>query len=91
MLPLFNKLKTLLFGKRFMEDPVKIQEKTRQLSKELGGEWLPADGYHAITRFDFNNGSPTFNPGMGAPLKAFFNPNTGEVKTFLARFFEKNA
>jgi len=45
-------------------------------------------GYSALTKFDYNNGAPIFNPASGVPIKAFLNSRTGEIKIFLASIFE---
>jgi hypothetical protein len=71
-----------------MKDPIKIQNKLAQ----LGSGWIEADGYHALTKMEYFKEQPeasVFNPASGIPLKTFVNPNTGEIKIFLAAVFEK--
>lgn len=51
--------------------------------------WQEFPGYNSLTKFDYNNGSPTFSPSVGIPIKAFLNTRTGEIKTFVASIFEK--
>ena len=50
--------------------------------------WQEFMGYSALTKFDYNNGAPTFNPSSGVPVKAFLNTRTGEIRIFLASIFE---
>lgn len=62
------------------------------ISNPLAGHpqvWEEFPGYNALTKFDFNNGSPIFSPASGVPIKAFLNTRTGEIRTFVATIFEQ--
>jgi hypothetical protein len=50
--------------------------------------WQEFPGYHALTKFDYNNKAPIFTPSSGVPVKVFLNSNTGEIRIFLASIFE---
>jgi len=88
---------------RRMENEKAIQEKILELNREswmlLGNSvsgliptvWQKIDGYHALTKFEYNDGSPLFNPSTGIPLKAFLNIRTGEIKTFVASIFRNQS
>jgi len=77
--------------RRSMEDLIKVQEKIKELSKGKPGKWIPFSGFHALTKFEFGEGgkSPTFHPDSGVPLKIFVNVETGELRAFPAKVFEK--
>jgi hypothetical protein len=73
-----------------MEDTALVQEIIDKLEREAPGGWTTEPGYFAFTGFEFNNGSPRFNPLYGVPVKIFTNRTTGEVRTYGAEKFERD-
>lgn len=71
------------------EDTTKIHTKLRELNGgEIDGDWVSADGNHALTKLVMGTGGLDFHAASGIPLKSFVNKQTGEVKTYLASHFE---
>lgn len=70
--------------------PIKtISQILSDLNGENKGTWIPIDGHFAITR-PIENGK-MINYGMpidGIILKAFFNQNTSEIRTYIAKFLD---
>lgn len=66
-------------------DPVKLAAKL----SELGPGWIFADGLHALTKVQFENGpDPVFYPSSGIPIKVFMNTDTGEIRMFPIAIFK---
>ena len=86
-------IKLRLFKPKHMpEDPRKIQAKIDYLNNLVGGHWVAATGKHALTEVKGNDYNKlTFFPTRGIVIKVFMNQDTGEIRIFHARPFEKNA
>lgn len=76
-----------------MEDDNKVAAKIAELQKQTGHKWVQATGFYAITGFEFEkpNQSPNFNPAHGVPVKIFIDTVTGEIRTFAASIFRRDA
>jgi hypothetical protein len=71
----------------YMEiDPAKISLKLNELNdKYKPGNWEEVEGLSAFTAITASkNGDLSFYPGKGIPVKAFYNSETSEIKTFFA-------
>jgi len=55
---------------------------------QLDRPWIAIDGYYAINQTNIVNGVVNFNQNSGIILKAFFNKNTGEIKTYIAKYLD---
>lgn len=52
------------------------------------GPWVEMNGFTALTVVTIeDNGTITFNPNRGFPLKSFLNTLTGEIRSFSATKF----
>ena len=77
-----------------MESKEKVNRKLIELnSREEGKPWMPGEGLHALTKFNFKqpDGSdvPEFTGNTGLPVKAFVHSITGEIKLFAAVLFKE--
>lgn len=77
---------------RKMENLIKVKKRVDMLNKgKSSNPWFAFDGFHALTKFKFGKGdeSPTFYPSSGIILKVFINSETGELRVFPAKAFNK--
>lgn len=81
----------LRYNRRMRENPVKIQNKIRELNTQSPAgqkNWTALIGFNALTTVDFNYaGKAIYNPSLGFPAKVFVNNTTGEIKIFSAHLF----
>ena len=76
-----------------MEDLVKVQKKIDELNAVRKG-WIAAEGINALTSVSGDiiaKKDIHYNPNVGYPVKIFINTEDGEIKTFAAVLFEKDA
>jgi hypothetical protein len=77
-----------------MQDPMKIKGVLEALNSANGlgkGKWVEAAGYHALLTMEVKNNLLTAVPGSAIGIKVFVNTETGELKTYLAKFFDPEA
>jgi hypothetical protein len=70
------------------ENPQAVQNWIDWLNKTTDSTWIAMNGFTALTVVTIeDNGTVTFNPNSGFPLKSFLNTQTGEVRSFSAHKF----
>ncbi len=79
------------YTKRMEEDDVKIETKVAWLNHNYKpAKWDSVSGFVSMTSITIKEPNKLdFDLNKGIPLKAFYNSETGEIKTFFAADFLK--
>lgn len=75
-----------------MVDPEKIKvilKYLNDLDAPGKGKWQEALGYHALIAAEIQKDMITSVPNSAATLKLFINTETGEVRSYLGKYFDE--